>query len=144
MDLVGVEPDLVEFAFESEAIAGLPPAVLVRLARQTWSFNRRMGLTGAFSLRDKTFTEVIEGPCAVVQPLAARILADRRHGLIQITAFRPLEARRHADWTVTGFDFAPETAVAASASAANLHFLPLGEKRRAVAVLPLTAERRSV
>ena len=53
---------------------------MLRLARQSWSFNSKMGLTGTLRLVDGEFSEVIEGPCEVVQPLAARILgaADDR------------------------------------------------------------------
>ena len=54
--------------------------------------------------------QVVEGRCADVLRLAARILADPRHGAIRILAFRALPARRYAAWTVSGFDLgaAPE------------------------------------
>ncbi len=110
--------DLVEFSFVSKVAAGLPAASLLRLARQSWSFNRRMGLTGELRLLGDGFAEEIEGPCEVVQALAARILADERHGSIRISAFRRLAARRHSGWSTSGFDLAlgmaPDCATLAS------------------------------
>ncbi len=141
----GAEADLVEFSFESELPqGGLPPAALARLARQSWSYNARMGLTGELAYRDGRFSFAIEGACAIVQPLAARILCDRRHALIRITSFRPLRARRHAGWVLTGFDLRTSAFARADRSADNLVVLPLAE-RRAPAALPVrTAEARTV
>ena len=99
--------DLMEFAYDSRVAAALPPAACLRLARRAWSFNRRMGLTGHLSLRDGRFLQVIEGPSEVVLPLAARILADRRHGSLTISAFGALDRRRYADWSMDGFEMDP-------------------------------------
>ena len=101
------DEDLVELAFVSRVAEGLPSSVFLRLARQSWSFNTRMGLTGSLVLEGGRFAQVVEGGCATVQALAARILADRRHDAIEVTAFGRLAARRHAGWTLIGFDFEP-------------------------------------
>jgi hypothetical protein len=98
---------LVGLAFVSRVADGLPSSVFLRLARQSWSFNTRMGLTGELVLDRGRFVQVIEGSCSTVQALAARILADPRHDTIEIRAFGPLAARRHAGWTLVGFDFEP-------------------------------------
>jgi hypothetical protein len=101
------DEDLVELAFVSRVADGLPSSVFLRLARQSWSFNTRMGLTGELVLDGGRFVQVLEGSCTTVQALAARILADRRHEAIEILAFGRLAARRHAGWTLVGFDFEP-------------------------------------
>jgi hypothetical protein len=101
------DEDLVELAFVSRVADGLPSSVFLRLARQSWSFNTRMGLTGELVLDGGRFAQVVEGGCAAVQALAARILADRRHEAIEIQAFGRIAARRHAGWTLVGFDFEP-------------------------------------
>ena len=101
---VDVSSDLVEFAFESQAAEDLTPEIVARLARQSWSSNVRAGLTGELRLQDGRFVQVVEGRCADVLRLAARILADSRHRAIRILAFRALPARRYAAWTVQGFD----------------------------------------
>ena len=102
-----VDEDLVELAFVSRVADGLPGSVFLRLARQSWSFNTRMGLTGELVLDGGRFAQVVEGGCATVQALAARILADRRHEAIEIRAFGRLADRRHAGWTLAGFGFEP-------------------------------------
>lgn len=102
--------DLVEFSFVSKVSPDLPTSALLRLARQSWSFNLKSGLTGTLRLIGDTFAEEIEGPCDVVQPLAARILGDPRHGTIRISAFRRLEHRRHLGWSTSGFDLGREPA----------------------------------
>jgi Sensors of blue-light using FAD len=95
---------LVEFAFVSRVSPALPPAAVLRIACQSWSFNTRMHLTGELRFAGGRFEQVVEGRCSVVLPLAARILADPRHTAISITAFRPLAGRRFAHWTLAGFD----------------------------------------
>lgn len=97
--------ELVEFSFVSRVPPGLGTSGLLRLARQSWSFNIRRGLTGTLRLTDRRFAVVIEGPCEVVQPLAARILRDDRHGSIRILAFHRIAGRRHAHWSTEGFPF---------------------------------------
>lgn len=106
--------DLVEFSFASRAAPDLPTSALLRLARQAWSFNLKMGLTGNLRLTGDMFSFEIEGPCDVIQPLAARILGDERHGTIRISAFGRLSARRHAGWSTTGFDLGRDPANLAS------------------------------
>ena len=115
--------DLVEFAFESEDAEDVTPAVAARLARQTWSSNVRLGLTGELRLEDGRFTQVVEGRCVDVLRLVARILADSRHGAIRVTAFRALAARRHTAWTVSGFDLGAVPDATPLPTAANLRFL---------------------
>ena len=116
------DEELVEFAFESEADSDLTPADLLMLARACWQFNTRMGLTGEIRLQGERFIQTIEGPCAVVQPLAARILADPRHGLIRIDAFGRVAAKRFSTWRVSGF--ASPADAACPLRAANLRSVP--------------------
>lgn len=101
---------LIEFSFVSRLSPGLMTSDLLRLARQSWSFNLKKGLTGTLRLLDGEFAEVIEGPCEVVQPLAARILGDDRHGSIKVLAFHRLAHRRYESWSTSGFDLRDELA----------------------------------
>ena len=129
--------DLVEFAFESQVADDLTAASFARLVRQSWSFNVRAGLTGELRLQDGRFVQTLEGRCATVLALAARILADPRHGAIRILAFRTLAARRFAGWTVSGFDLAETAEAPLRPAAANLRFMPAGvAARRIEASLP--------
>jgi hypothetical protein len=118
----GGSNDLAEFSFESEATAGLPAAVFLRLGRRASLYNVRAGVTGRLRLQDGRFAGLLEGRCSVILPLAARIMADGRHGAIRTTAFGALDARRFADWAVGGFELEGTEA----ALAENLRFIPAG------------------
>jgi hypothetical protein len=118
--------DLVEFSFESKAVANLPEAVLLRLARRSSAFNTRMGLTGRLALRDGRFHQSLEGRIDMLLPVAARILADPRHESIRTLAFRAVAARRFSGWEVEGFGFEK----AGEAIGDNLCFLTARPPRR--------------
>jgi hypothetical protein len=126
---------LVEFSYVSTASPDLPAAVFQRLARQVWSHNTRMGLTGELRFGQGRFDQVIEGPSEVVLSLAARILTDPRHGSIRIRGFRSVEARRFPTCVVHGFDMGPaETTSLASAD--NLCFFPTARPACLASSLP--------
>ena len=106
---------LVEFSFASRFEAGVGPETVLRLARQSWSENRRSGVTGFMRLDGDRIEQTIEGPSTVVLALAARILTDRRHGEIVIRCFGPVGSRRFAEWVIVGLEAlapAPEPATA--------------------------------
>lgn len=120
----GSDGALVEFRFVSRLADGLPGAVLLRLERQVRHFNRIHGLTGEMRLDRGVVRQVVEGSWQVVMPLAARILTDRRHGAISISAFQPIRARRFPAWEATGFDASPGKALLELALDTNLSVLP--------------------
>ena len=103
MRAIGTTGGLVELAFESVAAPGLPQSALERLANYTSSVNPRCDLTGELRLDAGRFRYVVEGREEVVLALAARILADPRHGSIHLAAFRTIERRRFDAWHVHGF-----------------------------------------
>jgi hypothetical protein len=121
--------DLVEFSFESVAAVELPPAALLRMARRASAFNARMGVTGRLRLHGGRFVQTIEGRCAVVLELAARILADSRHEAIRTTSFRAIPERSFADWAVSGFS----TDAVDVAGVEHLRLLPAVAAARRVA-----------
>ena len=85
---LGSTADLVGLSLESTAAPGLPAAVFQRLAACTLEINPRLGLTGELRLEDGRFALVLEGRGDLLLPLAARILADRRHARIRVAAVR--------------------------------------------------------
>ena len=100
--------DLVEFSFTSRTAPCVPASALLRLARQSWSYNKKMHITGFLRLENDGFYAHIEGPCSVLRPLAARIISDGRHDTIRISTFSAAGARRHAAWSTFGFDAIPD------------------------------------
>ena len=133
--------ELVEFSFVSRVSPDVPTSALLRLARQSWCFNLKAGVTGSLRLIGNTFAQEIEGPCHVVQPLAARILSDPRHGAIHISAFRRLECRRHHGWSTSGFDLGRESMVVGAIGQtgfANVCAFPAHARRPDAAALPVS------
>lgn len=122
--------DLVEFSFESRAVANLPDAVLLRLAHGSSAFNMRKRLTGRLALCDGRFHQSLEGPTDVLLPLAARILADPRHESIRTIAFHAIAARRFPGWAVEGFEFEN----GGTAFGDNLCFLTARSARRRASI----------
>ncbi|HMQ93325.1 MAG TPA: BLUF domain-containing protein [Amaricoccus sp.] len=116
---------LVEFSYASEATSELPPSALLRLEAQARRFNLEHGLTGELRFDGRSFTQVLEGCWSAIMPLSARILTDRRHGSISITAFRPIPARRFTTWSSAGFGVGEVAALRSASAAGNLRFLPL-------------------
>lgn len=104
--MAGMAPErgLVAFAFVSSVDPGLSGHALVRLAGQCWAFNLRHGLTGLMRLEAGRIEQVVEGRASVLVPLAARILADPRHGVISIRSFGGAGIRRHSAWRCLGFE----------------------------------------
>jgi hypothetical protein len=95
---------LVEFAYASRAAPGMPAATMLRIAGQSWRFNRTAGITGLLRFDRGRFRQIIEGPGDVVLPLSSRVLADGRHGDIEIEVFGPIADRRFDAWTIEGFN----------------------------------------
>lgn len=126
MRKLGDTGELVEFSFESKAAPGLPAAVFLRLARQASLRNARSGLTGELRFDGARFVQTLEGPCDVVLPLAARILADPRHRAVRVLGLGASPCRRFQDWSVSGFDLAGTEAVFAD----NLRVIPARVRRR--------------
>jgi hypothetical protein len=97
---------LVEFAFVSR-LAALEERALARLVGAAWAHNIRNGVTGVMRLDGRSLRQIIEGETETILPLAARILADPRHGRVAVTAFGEIGHRRFGSWHVEGLDRAP-------------------------------------
>ncbi|RYG10062.1 MAG: BLUF domain-containing protein, partial [Caulobacteraceae bacterium] len=60
--------------------------------------NARDGVTGALTVVNGKFVQVIEGPAAALDNLLVRLQRDRRHVRIRILARRPILHRAFGDW----------------------------------------------
>jgi hypothetical protein len=140
---IGATDDLLlEFAFVSRLQETPGPRDLALLERQIWEFNTRHRISGTVSHAAGRITQTLQGHPSVILPLAARILSDRRHGDIAITAFRSVESSSFSGWQSSGFGLAieqadvPDAAVAAVPTAGNVYFLPSAERNRSRQVSP--------
>ena len=114
---------LVEFSFSSQFEADVQPETVLRVARQSWSENRRAGVTGRLRVEAGRVEQTIEGPSTVILALASRILTDRRHREIVIRRFGPICARSYADWSVAGIEALAPTALRPAEPCAPLRLI---------------------
>lgn len=119
---------LVEFSFSSRLAPDLSANDLIQLARQIWRDNTRAGLTGLLRRRGAEVDQIVEGPSALILPLSARILTDRRHGEIVIRIFAPSAHRAHTGWAVEGFEQPAGHMLDFTASGVNLRRLPVASR----------------
>lgn len=97
---------LFEFAFVSR-LALLEERALARLVGAAWASNIRNGVTGVMRLDGLNLCQIVEGEAETILPLAARILADRRHSRVEVTAFGEIGRRRFGAWHVEGLQRPP-------------------------------------
>ncbi len=114
---------LLEFSCRSRIDPDLAEATTLWLIRRSWSVNTRTGITGLLRRDGGRLEQTLEGPRELVLVAASRILSDRRHGAIEIRAFGPIAARRHATWRAEGFD---NVAAAPAGRAAGLRLAWVG------------------
>ncbi len=62
--------------------------------------NEQVGITGALTLRNGRFAQVLEGPLEALRALMERVIADPRHHSVQIITDGPIMARRYAEWSM--------------------------------------------
>ena len=77
-------------AFDESAVQ----AILDRSRRH----NVSLGVTGCLLFSGRCFAQVLEGERAVVDDLAARIAADRRHDAVRFLHRASGREREYADW----------------------------------------------
>jgi hypothetical protein len=139
MSRVATQTPLVVFSFES-LLCSDDRRSIARLAGQVWRDNLASGLTGEMRLAGRRVQQVVEGPCDVILPLVARILADARHGGIRITALEATSARRYHGWIFHGLTAA--TDVAASVVSAEGDSRVVGFRRPAAVAAAAGGARR--
>lgn len=70
------------------------------IAARSALFNRAAGLSGALSVGDGWFAQVLEGRKSALLATFERILADPRHADIRVLDFAPIRRRRFAGWSM--------------------------------------------
>ena len=143
----GSDAALVEFAFVSKAVAG--PARGGRPAPRAadLELQRPHGPDRRAAIRRRPVRAGDRGPAAPSSCRSRRASsATRGTPAISITAFRPLAARRFADWTLAGFDLGaarrrarPAAAQPASLPAAHGGRAPAARRRVRRRRRPLSA-----
>lgn len=100
--------DLISLVYTSNASQPFRTTALEHLLEECRRFNSEHDITGMLLYRDGRFIQVLEGPRAAVESLAARIEGDQRHHDVRILLTEPISQRSFADWTMGYRAFRPE------------------------------------
>ena len=95
---------VIRFAYQSRARDDIDQDQLRTIAQVSWQYNLTHKVFGLLEFRNGRFSQVIEGRLSIMNKLIPAILADARHGMIDISAFERIEARTFSTWSFTGFD----------------------------------------
>ena len=94
---------LARIIYTSRANARLGRDDLERILVGAREHNAEAGITGYLLFDDGHFIQAIEGDAAAVEALLARIVADERHGDVEVLAREAIETREFADWAMGWF-----------------------------------------
>ena len=91
---------LVRLLYASRATAAMDAEELIAILRQSQAANPAQGITGVLCYSQGIFLQVLEGGRSAVNRLYARIVADRRHGDVELLCYQEIEERRFAHWSM--------------------------------------------
>ena len=79
----------------------LNPEQLTKLANESSSNNRRLGICGILALSDGNFLQLLEGPQKFVNELYCKIVKDPRHYQVELISFESIVQAEFTDWSMT-------------------------------------------
>ena len=91
---------LVRLMYASRAGAGVDTEELHAILRHAKTANPKNGITGALCFADGIFIQVLEGGREAVSALYSRITADTRHKDVVLLAYREIDERHFAGWSM--------------------------------------------
>jgi hypothetical protein len=91
---------LVRLLYASRAAAPISADDLAAIVRQSKANNPHNGITGVLCCSDNRFLQVLEGGRTAVNRLYGRIVADPRHGEVELLAYAQIGERRFAGWSM--------------------------------------------
>src|SRR5512147_2148681 len=91
---------LVRLLYASRAAASVDAEALAAIMRQSKQHNAAIGVTGVLCLSEGLFMQVLEGGRAAVNRLYNRIVADPRHGDVELLVYEEIGERRFAGWAM--------------------------------------------
>jgi len=91
---------LVRLMYVSRAVAALDQEELVAILRKSRANNPAAGITGVLCFSDGIFLQLLEGGRSAVNRLYTRIVADPRHGEVELLGYQEIGERRFAGWAM--------------------------------------------
>lgn len=100
MEVEETEENLIHCIYASAATAEFTSEELDELLSVARKNNEALGVTGMLLYEKGSFFQILEGPREAVEPLYAKIGADKRHSRIAKLILEPIEARNFANWSM--------------------------------------------
>lgn len=91
---------MISIIYISNAAKSLPTEELDEILVSSRQKNARIGVTGMLVHMDGCFIQALEGEAAVLDPLVARIVEDRRHRDFVVIARYPIAERQFPHWSM--------------------------------------------
>ncbi|MGN8050572.1 BLUF domain-containing protein [Curtobacterium sp. 22159] len=91
---------LQSLVYMSSATAPFDEEALAAVLDEARARNTEAGLTGLLVHRNGRFMQLLEGPYDAVLSTYERILADDRHGSVQLLAEESIHTRRFPEWSM--------------------------------------------
>lgn len=91
---------LVRLMYASRAVAAVDQEELVNIVRQSKKNNPHLGVTGVLCFSGGIFLQVLEGGRSAVNRLYNTIVADPRHGDVELLLYEEIGERRFAGWSM--------------------------------------------
>ncbi|MBR9814855.1 BLUF domain-containing protein [bacterium] len=104
---------LRKIIYTSRAAASLSDDDLFGILRSARRNNAAANVTGLLLLINGRFVQVLEGEGTAVEALYQKIVADTRHGDVQVLRDATIYSRRFADWAM-GFEQVDDNALQAA------------------------------
>lgn len=97
-----------QLIYKSKATVPFDEEALSELLLQSRSWNHQEGITGVLLYSNERFVQVLEGSVAALSDLYGRLLRDPRHETVIRLVYRPIVARRFAQWSMAFHTANPE------------------------------------
>ncbi len=95
---------MIQLAYRSNCVCDDGSSTLfveiARILERSLVNNSRLQITGALTVSNGRFVQILEGPRVNVDALFARVATDPRHADVRVVARRDIDARSFAAWSM--------------------------------------------
>lgn len=88
--------------YKSQGINPISWTTVETIMHSSEAYNSKNKISGALLATETHFLQVVEGRFEDVNDVFRRIYDDKRHGIIELIAFHPVEARLFDGWSMKG------------------------------------------
>ena len=93
-------PSVCQLLYVSSVTTAYDDAAIQNILHIARRNNRKLDITGCLLYSGRNFAQVLEGPSAVVLPLARRIANDPRHTNVRVLLESHRGSREYGEWSM--------------------------------------------